>query len=124
LKGLKEVIAKYKLRTEEERDIKKLEVGNSPFHILLIENKEYKVRIGVDKDKLDELIQEMIDEGNPKEDISDALDEMLDETLRIAYDIITALERMGYEVKSELTSSVMDIKDLLAEELEYLEEIS
>ena len=124
MKGLKEVIAKYKLRTEEERDIKKLEVGNSPFHILLIENKEYKVRIGVDKDKLDELIQEMIDEGNPKEDISDALDEMLDETLRIAYDIITALERMGYEVKSELTSSVMDIKDLLAEELEYLEEIS
>ncbi len=123
--SLTDVIKKYHLQQRKERDSEALEVGNSPFYIKITkEDDTYRIRIEVDKERLDELIEEMLDEGNTKDDIVDTLDEMLDEVIRIAYEVVTALEKQGLEIKPELTSSVMDIKDFLMDELEYLEEVS
>ncbi|UXD22342.1 hypothetical protein IPA_03685 [Ignicoccus pacificus DSM 13166] len=122
--SLSDVIKKYQLQPRKEGKEEELEVGNSPFYIKITKDDVYKVRIELDKERLEELIEELIDEGNTKDDIIDTLDEMLDEAIRIAYEIINSLEKQGIEIKSELTSSVMDIKDYLIEELEYLEEIS
>jgi len=122
--GLDSVVQKYKLEVTDEGTKKIYRVPNTPLYISVQEEDgKAVVRIDVDKDRLDELIQEMIEEGESRDSIEDALDEMIDESIRIAYEIINNLEKEKKEVKSELLGSVLDVKEIISEELEYLEEI-
>jgi len=121
--GIDRVAKKYGLEVVRAENETKLLVPTSPFFIVIREGNPTVVRLGVDEERLAEVIEEMLEEGETKESVEDALDEMIDETIRMAYSVISELEREGREVKSELLSSVMDIKDLLSEQLEYAEEV-
>ena len=121
--GIEEVAKKYGLEAVELDGEKRLVARTSPFYIVIKEGNPTVVRIGVDKEKLSDLIEEMLEEGETPEGVEDILDEMIDETIRIAYTVIGELEKEKKEVKSELLSSVMDIKDIVSEQLEYVEEL-
>ena len=122
--NLDAIIQKYKLEVVEEGDKKLYKIPNTPLYITVKEeNGKAVVRIDVDKERLDEIIQEMIEEGESRDSIEDAIDEMIDETVRIAYEIVSGLEKEKKEVRSELLGSVLDAKEIITEELEYLEEI-
>ncbi|ALU12362.1 hypothetical protein EYM_02830 [Ignicoccus islandicus DSM 13165] len=122
--SISDAAKKFKLQRVSKDDEELLLIPNSPFYVVVKKGPVFRVRIGVDWDKMEEIAQEMIDEGEDKEDVLDVMDDLLDEALKIAYDVIKSLEREGKEVKSELTSSIMDIKDEMIDRLEYLEEVS
>ena len=117
------MVKKYNMELVEDERETKLLIPASPFYIVIKKSDPLVIRLDVDKDKLDDLIEEMLEEGESAESVEDALNEMIDDTIRIAYSVINELEKEGHEVKSELLSSVMDIKDILSEELEYVEEV-
>ncbi len=118
-----EVVKKYSLEVKEDEESTKFYIPMTPFYVVVKKGEPMVVRLEVDRDRLEELIEEMLEEGESKESVEDALDEMVDDAVRIAYSIINALEKQGAEIKSELLSSVMDVKDILTEELEYVEEV-
>ena len=115
---------KFRLSRIDKGTEELLIIPNSPFYVIIKKGPQFVVRIGADWDKVEEMAQEMIDEGEDREDVIDVMDDLLDEALKIAYDVIKSLEKEGKEVKSELTSSIMDIKDEMMDRLEYLEEVS
>ncbi|NPA85442.1 MAG: hypothetical protein GXO07_05525 [Crenarchaeota archaeon] len=121
--SLEDVVKRYKVELVEDEEGKKLLVPSTPFYIIVKEGRPAVVRLGVDRERLEELIEEMFEEGESADSVEDALNEMIDDVIRIAYSVINELEKEGKEVKSELLSSVMDIKDILSEELEYVEEV-
>jgi len=121
--SLGDLVKKYNMELVEDERETKLLIPASPFYIVIKKSDPLVVRLDVDKDKLDDLIEEMLEEGESAESVEDSLNEMIDDTIRIAYAVINELEKEGHEVKSELLSSVMDIKDILSEELEYVEEV-
>ncbi len=122
--SVSDTINRFKLQRIDKGDEEVLLIPNSPFYVLVKKGPRYVVRIEADWDRVEEMAQDMLDEGEDKEDVLDAMDDLLDEALKIAYDLIKSYEKEGIEVKSELTSSIMDIKDEMMDRLEYLEEVS
>ena len=80
---------------------------------------EYVVRIEVDKDEIQGYLEDLMEEGD-KEDALDALEEMIGEMKDVALELINELRKRGYKVKSEIASSVMDIRDIVDDLMELV----
>ncbi len=119
LSWIKEFAEKRGLVYEENDEIK-LGARGVPIYVLLKRrDNEYVVRIEVDRDEIQDYLEDLMEEGD-REDVMDALEEMIGEMKDVALELISEMKRRGYKVRSEIASSVMDIRDVVDDLMELV----
>ncbi len=119
LQWIKEFAEKRGLEYEEDGEVK-LSARGAPIYVSIKRRgDEYVVRIEVDKDEIQDYLEDLMEEGD-KEDALDALEEMIGEMKDVALDLISEMKKRGYKVRSEIASSVMDIRDVVDDLMELV----